>query len=386
MPSQKISIAANELNGLILILSKKGYRTIGPIVRDKAIVYDDISTPASLPQGWTDEMNNASYRLKKRDNEAYFGYTLGVQSWKRFLHPPVKHLWSASRENRGFKLEPKADDFPKMSFIGVRPCELGAIAMLDKVLLAGPFQDYAYAKFRKNLFIVAVNCAQAGGTCFCASVGSGPRATSGYDLALTEILDDPHRFLVEIGSDVGAEIIKAIPSRDASLEDIKAADSISGQVAKHMSRKLETSGLRELFGRNTDAPRWEMAAKRCFSCGNCTMVCPTCFCTTVEDSTDLSGVHANRDQKWDSCFTVDFSYIHGGSIRPSAKSRYRQMVTHKLGSWQDQFDSVGCVGCGRCITWCPAAIDITEEVRAIREGERSTLATPKVKETSDANN
>ncbi len=386
MPIKKISIAVNELSDLIRIIAKKGYRTIGPIVRDKAIVYDDITSAANLPQGWTDEQNNASYRLKKRDDEAYFGYTLGVQSWKRFLHQPLKRFWSAFRENRGFRLDPKADDFPKMSFIGVRPCELRAIAILDKVLLGGPYRDYAYANLRKNLFIVAVNCSHAGGTCFCASVGSGPKAASGYDLALTELVGDNHRFLIEVGSDAGAEMVKDISGHDASQEDIEAADSISTQVAKHMGKSLESFGLRELFGRNTDAPRWEMVAKRCFSCGNCTMICPTCFCTIVEDSTDLSGVHANRDQKWDSCFTVDFSYIHGGSIRPSAKSRYRQWATHKFGSWQDQFDSIGCVGCGRCITWCPAAIDITEGVRAIRESERSTLATPKVKETRDASN
>jgi sulfhydrogenase subunit beta (sulfur reductase) len=99
------------------------------------------------------------------------------------------------------------------------------------------------------------------------------------------------------------------------------------------------------------------------------MVCPTCFCTSVEDSTDVDGDGVVRVQRWDSCFTVDYSYIHGGSVRSSDRSRYRQWMTHKLSTWFDQFGSSGCVGCGRCITWCPVGIDITEEVAAIRATE-----------------
>jgi sulfhydrogenase subunit beta (sulfur reductase) len=137
-----------------------------------------------------------------------------------------------------------------------------------------------------------------------------------------------------------------------------------------MGRTLDTADIKALLYRNYEHPRWDNAAARCLTCGNCTMVCPTCFCTTVEDVTDLKGEHAERWQKWDSCFTMDFSYIHGGIIRSSPKARYRQWMTHKLATWIDQFGTSGCVGCGRCITWCPVAIDITEEVRAIRESER----------------
>jgi Fe-S oxidoreductase len=100
------------------------------------------------------------------------------------------------------------------------------------------------------------------------------------------------------------------------------------------------------------------------------MVCPTCFCTSVEETNDLTGTESSRSRRWDSCFTMDFSYIHGGSVRNSPKSRYRQWMTHKLSTWVDQFGTSGCVGCGRCITWCPVGIDITEEVRAIADSEK----------------
>ena len=134
-----------------------------------------------------------------------------------------------------------------------------------------------------------------------------------------------------------------------------------------MGRQLDTGGLRDLMGGSHAAARWDDVAARCLTCGNCTLACPTCFCTSVEDSSDLTGEHAERWELWDSCFDLDFSYLHGGSVRTSPKSRYRQWLTHKLGTWHDQFGSSGCVGCGRCIVWCPAGIDLTEEVKALRE-------------------
>ncbi len=94
-------------------------------------------------------------------------------------------------------------------------------------------------------------------------------------------------------------------------------------------------------------------------------MCPTCFCTDTEDVTDLTGDHAERWRRWDSCFSLDFSFVHGGTIRSSTRSRYRQWLTHKLGTWWAQFGESGCVGCGRCIAWCPVGIDLTEEVAAL---------------------
>ena len=255
----------------------------------------------------------------------------------------------------------------------MRACELRAIAIQDKVFLGGSFVDPPYQAGREGAFLVAVNCGQAGKTCFCVSMNAGPKATAGYDLALTEILEGAeHYFVVEAGTTRGAEVLGQLPCRPAQkLEEEKAA-SMPARAAAQMSRSIDNAGIKELLYANMEHPRWEEVAARCLSCGNCTMVCPTCFCTTVEDVTDLTGEHAERWQKWDSCFTMDFSYLHGGSIRNSTKARYRQWMTHKLATWIDQFGSSGCVGCGRCITWCPVAIDITEEVRSIRATDLRT--------------
>jgi len=377
----QVVVERQHLQQLLDVLGKRGYWVVGPTVRDGAIVYDKLTSVADLPIGWTDEQDGGVYRLKKRNDEALFGYVVGPHSWKKFLFPPILKLFSAKRTEHGFEIissenEPSsAINNPKSAFIGVRPCELHAIAIQDRVLTNGKYIDPYYKSRRENVFIVAINCGQAGGTCFCASMNTGPKATFGFDLALTEILNaDPeqigvrrHYFIVEVGTELGAEIISEVPYKEANEEEKATAERIMTKSAGQMGRALDTTDIKNLLYHNYEHPRWDDVAARCLNCTNCTMVCPTCFCTTVEDVTDLTGKHAERWRKWDSCFTLDFSYIHGGSVRLSAKSRYRQWMMHKLATWIDQFGTSGCVGCGRCITWCPVAIDITEEARSIRE-------------------
>ncbi|MDR3473101.1 MAG: 4Fe-4S dicluster domain-containing protein [Devosia sp.] len=364
---QAAVIAPEGVQALIVALAERGYRVLGPTRRDGAIVYDDVAGLADLPVGWTDRQEAGRYRLERRDDAALFGYVVGPQSWKRFLHPPLETLWTMRKGAEGMSITPGAEPKEKFAFLGVRPCELHAIAIQDRVFLEGPYRDTSYGLRREDAFIVAVNCAEAGGTCFCVSMGTGPRAEAGFDLALTEMLEEGrHDLLVEVGSDAGAAVVAGIPHRIATEADLAAAAAVSARAAGTMGRQMETTGLKELLQGNLDHQQWEKVAERCLTCGNCTMVCPTCFCTTVEDHTDLAGNTAERVREWDSCFTMDFSYIHGGSVRNTAKSRYRQWMTHKLASWIDQFGTSGCVGCGRCITWCPVGIDITAEVAAIR--------------------
>jgi len=362
-------IAASDcVQFLLSALQKRGYICIGPAVRDGAVVYQEIQSERDLPIGYTDEQDGGTYRLKKRNDEARFGYTVGPQSWKQFLFPPSTLLMKAERTADGFRATAPEHSTARYAFIGVRACDLNAIAVQDRTFLNGPYVDPTYKARRESAFIVVTNCGQAARTCFCTSMNTGPMAKAGYDLALTEILeDDRHEFFVEGGSELGQEIAAELPGREAAAEDRAAADRMTERAVQQMGRTMETSGIKDLLYRNMEHPRWDNVAARCLSCANCTMVCPTCFCSSVEEVTDLTGDHTERWRRWDSCFTADHSYIHGGAVRPTTLSRYRQWMTHKLATWIDQFQTSGCVGCGRCITWCPVAIDITEEVRAIRE-------------------
>ncbi len=361
-------LAADRPGRLIEALVRRGYRVLGPTVRDGAIVCGPIASIDDLPVGWGDDQAPGRYRLRRRQDRALFGYAVGPDGWKAHLHAPEARLFSAERSGPAFRILEEDRPAPQpTAFLGVRSCELAAMAALDRVLLGDGYRDPAYRARRESAFVVAVQCTEPAATCFCASMGTAPPARSGFDLALTELLDpDGHRFLVEVGSDRGAEVLRELESAPATPEDAARAAEVGAAASRRQARGIDRTGLAELLRQALDHPHWEEVARRCLCCASCTMVCPTCFCTTVEDLTDVSGERAERWRRWDSCFTLSFSYSHGGSVRASSQARYRQWLTHKLASWVEQFGTSGCVGCGRCITWCPAGIDITEEVRAFR--------------------
>lgn len=248
----------------------------------------------------------------------------------------------------------------------MRPCDVAAIAIQDAIFLGREHRDTDYAARRENAFVVAVDCGFPEGSCFCASMDTGPTAREGFDLALTELLDrDGHRFRVRAGSAAGATLLRRLPTRAETDADRIAAGALERRAVERMGRRLDLDGLAEALERAREHPHWHRVADRCLACANCTLVCPTCFCHEVEDTIDLTGETAARRRAWSSCFASDHSYIHGGPIRASTAARYRQWLTHKLSGWQRQFGRCGCVGCGRCITWCPVGIDLTEEVRAL---------------------
>ncbi|MFE0172879.1 4Fe-4S dicluster domain-containing protein [Streptomyces sp. NPDC059002] len=357
------------LGALVAELRADGRTVVGPTVRDGAIVLAALDSADRLPYGWGVELEAGRYRLRRRADGAAFAHSAGPQSWKSFLHPQRERLWSADRAPDGtVVMGTGTQDRPAYAFLGVRPCDLRAIAVQDRVLRGGRYKDGGYQERRRGAFLIAAECTEPGATCFCVSMGGGPGADAGFDLALTEVVDDAgHRFFVRVGSEAGAELLARLPHRGADDGTRNAAAAAVCEAADRMGRAMPPVSLRQLMGASLAAERWDDVASRCLTCGNCTMVCPTCFCTTTEEVTDLTGDHAERWQRWDSCFDLDFSYVHGGPVRSSTRSRYRQWLTHKLGTWHDQFDSSGCVGCGRCIVWCPVGIDITEEVEALRE-------------------
>jgi ferredoxin len=361
-----VVIDLSGLQALIDALVADGRRVIGPTVHDGAVVYDEIGGIGDLPAGCGDEQGPGRYRLRARDDDALFGYAAGSDSWKRFLFPPVTVTWRAQvgEDTVAVAALPAA---PRYAFLGVRACDLAAIAIQDRVLVHTAFPDRDYAARRESAFLIAVNCSTPAATCFCSSMGAGPRVGPGYDLALTELVDGGRsRFLVEIGSERGAGITARISAPEAAPADREAAAAVWTAASAAISKTIPADGLGDVLIRNLEHPRWDTVAARCLGCANCTMVCPTCFCVDFREAGGLSPNHSEQHRTWASCFAVDHSQLHGGSMRWTTRSRYRQWMTHKLATWQEQFGTLGCVGCGRCIAWCPVGIDITEEATAIR--------------------
>jgi len=360
------SVPQSEVDKLISMLREDYYTVVGPTIRDEVIVLDEVSSAADLPVGWTDCQSPGSYKVLRTATPRTFGYVVGPHSWKRYLFPPQIRLFGATRdgdEDGPFSLDIRRKDLPKYAFLGVRACELAAIAIQDRIIISEILDPY-YKAAREQVFTIAVNCLESGGTCFCTSMQTGPRCLRGFDLCLTEVDGE---YLVEVGSERGASIFRALESRLVTAAESRLFDLLLERATDRMGRRLETDGLPELLAKTLESPHWKEIASRCLACANCTMVCPTCFCYSVHDHTDLTGKRAERQRLWDSCFTLEFSYLGAHTVRTEVSSRYRQWMTHKLSSWQEQFDTLGCVGCGRCITWCPVGIDITAEAAAFRK-------------------
>jgi ferredoxin len=362
-------LAAAGIDRLMDGLRRWGYEVVGPTLRNEGIRLGELRSSNDLPRACADEQQPAHYRVRPRADGALFAHAAPVDAWKRYFLPPATRFLTVVREADGtlrFVAEAVAER--RLALFGIRPCDLRALAILDRVLMGDFVTDSAYAARRRGVAVVAVNCVTPAASCFCAAMETGPWVKgAGYDLCLTELLSPVHRFLVETGSGLGEELAEESGATVAGAADVAQAERLLANAAASQVRAVGLAGLRDRLYGAVESPHWNEVEKRCLACTNCTMQCPTCFCTTMEDTSDLEGRTAERWRYWDSCFSQQYSYIHGGSVRKSIASRYRQWLTHKFAAWQDQFGCVGCVGCGRCITWCPAGIDVTEEVRAAGE-------------------
>ena len=351
-----------NLQRLLDALSTRGYRIIGPTAHGGSVVWETVRSVSDLPIGWRDQQEPERYRLEQTGSREVFGVVHGPQSLKPFAFAPREPLLQIERKKDGFVARQMIPQHEKIAVIGARACDLAGLAIQDRIFLKDAYRDPYYATRRDGLFVIAVNCTRTLPTCFCASMETGPRAKTGFDLALTEVDD---RLLIEAGSETGRHVLEGISLSPASEELVGEATKRIDACARSQVRRLDHSRLPQALYDAHEHPRWDDVAGRCLACTNCTMVCPTCFCHVVEETPDLSHQQAAHARLWDSCFTQEHGYIHGKNIRPTIKDRYRMWLTHKLASWIDQFGTSGCVGCGRCITWCPVGIDLTEELSAL---------------------
>ncbi len=378
--SSTVGIAG--LQRLLDIVIEGGYDVFGPVVRDGAIVVRPLQSIDDLPLGATTTATPGHVELQERDDRARFGWALPAQSWKPLVHPPRVRTMTMqqSADEHTVSVEVAGRRSRRQAFFGMRPCELAALERLDTVLIdRPPTPDPTYVGLRSDAFLVVVNCGWPADTCFCTSMDTGPHVDGrsvAHDLEITELVDpanaaaDPQYVLRSISARGRAVVDQLADDGFGSPPtngDDAAVDSCRAAATDHIGRRLDAAAMRERYESAHDAEAWAEIAETCLACGNCTAVCPTCFCTTIDDIGDLTGRQVDRWRSWESCFSLEFSRLGSHSVRSSLASRYRQWMTHKLGSWHDQFGESGCVGCGRCTAWCPVGIDFVNEATRVSE-------------------
>ncbi len=360
-------LTPDDLDRLMADLAGRGFELRGPVLEGGVVQLRPVATIADFPRGVGDAQAPGRYRTSESGSDEFFGFAVGPSSMKEHLFPARRPVWRSEVVDGQIGFRTTIAEAAPLAFIGVRPCDLAAVAVQDRVLLGGEYVDPDYSARRKSAVVIVVNCTHPSETCFCGSMGTGPRAGAQFDLALTEVrTPERHFFVADVGSEMGAALLDPLDLREATPDEEALVERLLHEAKKSLTKTLDTTDLPSMLGDAASHPRWEHIAERCLACTNCTLVCPTCFCVSTEPISDLEG-GSGEDRRWDSCFTLDFSFMGGQPTRASVASRYRQWLTHKLSSWVDQFGTFGCVGCGRCITWCPVGIDLTEEARLLRE-------------------
>lgn len=360
-------LADDRLNQLLLQLQGEGYNCLGPQLQDGVISFLPLQDVGQLPRGWGVDQGPAHYHAVRQQHSRYFAWSNGPQAIKPLTFQPRELLWESRRDASGGLAfsTPQLDQGP-IALFGIRACDLAALQLQDEHFLRGREADPAYQARRKGLFLINVNCSHPSDSCFCVSTGDGPSAETGFDLSIDE-LDDG--FVIRAGTPAGERLLIKLALPKADEARLKQARVQHAAAVRYQQRRLPGCDIHGRLLERLEHPHWQAIAQRCLACGNCTAVCPTCFCHSEFDEGGLELDSSSHYRQWDSCFTSGHSYIHGIVIRSDTATRYRQWLGHKLGYWHEQYGRSGCVGCGRCISWCPAGIDFTAEAQTLCEGE-----------------
>jgi len=353
----------NDFDSLLKTLKLEGYHIIAPQVADNAIVYRELLNFSQLPLGVSDIQGRGKYALEVCGHNNWFAWANGPQALKPLLFSANEPLWSATQgEDKTIHFEQKLPEVKPTAVLGVRACDLAALALHDKHFLEREYVDPYYQQRRNSLLLIAVNCSHPSANCFCVSTGDGPFVQQAYDILLTE-LDD--RFLISSGSEEGEKICRQLTLDDATETDLQREEDQQKTAIAVQKKSLPNVNIADSLQKKLNHPQWEVIAEKCLSCGNCTAVCPSCFCHKEIDQQSLDGENSLHSRHWDSCFSQEHGHIHGAHIREETSKQYRQWLTHKFSAWVEQYGKSGCVGCGRCISWCPAGIDVTEELSVL---------------------
>lgn len=242
--------------------------------------------------------------------------------------------------------------------LGARPCDIEAIAIIEKVFTGEDYTDVYFLEKRKKTTIITLSCNHPLTTCFCASTGGGPFRREGSDLFLTDLAQS---YLVELLTEKGQTFSKNRFFRKASLQEIDTVRELDAKARKKVNGSIPVEGIEKQLDLMVESPFWDRIHEKCIGCGVCTFLCPTCHCFDITD--EAAPLKGERVRNWDSClFPVYSLETSGHNPRPTGRERTRQRLMHKFNYYPKNFGRMACVGCGRCILYCPVQFDIREAI------------------------
>jgi len=351
-------IFAEELTQIVAVLMAEGYTVIGPKDKKLALNLEKLSSPDELALGFVSEEKEGYYRLKPAKTLA-IDAAKPMNSPKYYTEKANQLLYTASQVNNQWEFKTAVVEPEPIAFFGLNACDVASLYILD-LTFKQEFKDPVYEKNRQAVqFVVGVNCTHPGNNCFCSTYNTGPRLTYPYDLGLTCLGET---YLVEAGSQKGKEVLAKLKSEPASQAHLQQKETLLEKAKKQMSKAFNLKKACQVLADNYEHPYWDEPSERCLSCANCINVCPTCYCYQIYRRANLSADEVAVFRSLDACHHLEFAAVHGGNFRPRRVDRLRHWVNHKIFWTIEQYGVPGCVGCGRCITWCPTAIDITEPV------------------------
>ncbi len=306
---------------------------------------------------------NVLFKALEKGMEPLVNYSNTRNAPKNFFFPKTETMMRYMRTERGVELSGEEEGAQEAVLFGVRPCDARSFILLDKVFDQEKYKDSYYIDKREKTTIISLACIHPPySTCFCTSVGGHPMSEEGSDVLLTDMGDN---YLAEFITPKGEKLLEKIgdlPAADDSADEKKK--ELSESAEKEIKSHIPGKEIKPWLDNNFEHPFWDTIHQSCLACGTCTYLCPTCHCFDISD--EVKGSDGKRIRTWDSCmywlFTQETS---GHNPRTSQKQRWRQRLMHKFKYFVDNFDEIACVGCGRCVRYCPVNIDIRKIVTDI---------------------
>jgi ferredoxin len=296
------------------------------------------------------------------DDEPFFAYLNSKNAPKNIFFPHTETMMKYTRTPQGMVFSSEVNEAGQSVLFGVRPCDAHSFVVLDKLFDQEKYKDQYYIAKRQNTTVITLACVKPPyATCFCTSVDGEPVSSEGADILLTDIGDE---YLVELVTEKGAKLAGYFgdTKADAPAEAKKA--ELAAKAKEAIKSKVPAHEVKPILDKNFDHPFWDTIHAKCLACGTCTYLCPTCHCFDISD--EVVGSDGIRLRSWDSCmFPLFTKETSGHNPRPSQKERWRQRTMHKFKYYIDMFNTIGCVGCGRCVMYCPVNLDIRKVVEDI---------------------